>query len=308
MRRIAFVSTNDWIPWGGSEVFWSELAKLLAQRGYDVAYSVKRWEPVPEHIRHLQHIGATGFLRSEEWQSLGRWKRVVNRFLPFQYQFKPDHLRPHKILTEFRPDLVFLSLGDHNASVDWMEECFRLGIPYALIVQLVKEAACPYEMADRYYSRIRCGYLNARRVLCTSLDNIRILEKQFATRLENSELIYNPIKRLSRSVSYPEQATYGIAVVASLNYNHKGQDVLFEALRGDRWRNRPVEFNLYGEGPHAQVLKTLRDHWRLENVHLRGFQSLESIWGSNHIFLLPSRMEGLSLAFLEAMNCAVRPS
>jgi glycosyltransferase involved in cell wall biosynthesis len=304
MSRIAFVSTNDWVPWGGSEVFWSELAKLLAQRGHEIAFSVQRWDPVPGHIRHLLDIGAAGFWRSQEWQILARWKYAVNRLPPRKYQFKPDHRQPYRILSEFRPDLVFLSLGDHNSSVEWMEECLRLGIPYVLVVQLVKDGSYPYEMAERHYSRLRHGYLSARRVLCTSRDNEYILEKQFATRLENTELIYNPIRRLPRAVRYPERATYGVAVVARLDCNHKGQEVLFEVLRGERWRDRPVEFNLYGDGPHAQMLSDLRDYWRLENVHLRGFQTLESIWERNHILLLPSRSEGLSLAFLEAMSCA----
>ena len=91
-------------------------------------------------------------------------------------------------------------------------------------------------------------------------------------------------------------------MVASLNINHKGQDILFEVLRQEQWRSRPVHVNLYGNGPHEKILKELAHYWSLDNVTFCGHQAIESIWSRNEILILPSRMEGLSLALLEAMK------
>jgi glycosyltransferase involved in cell wall biosynthesis len=41
-----------------------------------------------------------------------------------------------------------------------------------------------------------------------------------------------------------------------------------------------------------------------ERVDFAGYVPVEEIWASNHILVLPSRYEGLSLAMVEAMMCA----
>jgi glycosyltransferase involved in cell wall biosynthesis len=61
---------------------------------------------------------------------------------------------------------------------------------------------------------------------------------------------------------------------------------------------------LYGNGVNAKTLARLKELWNLEMVEFAGFVSNpEDIWTTEHILVLPSRVEGLPLAVVEAMLC-----
>jgi len=95
-------------------------------------------------------------------------------------------------------------------------------------------------------------------------------------------------------------------MVANLDINHKGHDLLFHVLRQPKWAARPLRVNIYGTGIHSELLRNLAEWWELsQTVQFMGFESsVEAIWSVNHGLVLPSRMEGLSLALLESMAAA----
>jgi len=39
MPKFLFIATNEWVPWGGSELLWSSAAERLARRGMEVRVS-----------------------------------------------------------------------------------------------------------------------------------------------------------------------------------------------------------------------------------------------------------------------------
>lgn len=54
-----------------------------------------------------------------------------------------------------------------------------------------------------------------------------------------------------------------------------------------------------------QVLERLSQKLGLtDRVVFAGFSSVEEIWATNHVLVMPSRYEGLPLAMVEAMLCA----
>lgn len=60
--------------------------------------------------------------------------------------------------------------------------------------------------------------------------------------------------------------------------------------------------NFYGTGPDNEYLHDLVRYLKLEKfVHFHGQQTVENIWGRNHVLLLPSNSEGTSLSIIEAM-------
>ncbi len=63
---------------------------------------------------------------------------------------------------------------------------------------------------------------------------------------------------------------------------------------------------LYGKGNMRNLLERLLARFGLsERVTFAGFvNSIEDIWASNHVLVMPSRLEGLPLAMVEAMLCA----
>ncbi len=298
MKNIIFISDNDHVPWGGSEVLWTEIAsRILSAESYEVGISPRKWRNQHPRITALLDSRAQDFRRTGD-RPVPTLKKIANRLLPWKMQWKPQK-EDRLILKKAAPDFAVLSLGDHNSGVAWMKLFRELDIPYALIVQLVKEGHIP-SSDEQYYFDLKRGYQRAKKVLCVSKDNRHLLEKQFATCLPNTITIHNPIPDTSDIPEFPELGTANLAVVASLNVNHKGQDVLLDVLRQDKWKARDLSVNFYGTGPHERMLRELAAHWDITNISFEGHKSIKEIWSRNHIFLLPSRMEGLSLAFLEA--------
>ena len=111
--------------------------------------------------------------------------------------------------------------------------------------------------------------------------------------------------RLNASLTWPEKDDpWKLACVARLDPAAKGQDTLFQILALPQWRQRPVELNLYGQGPGEPILRKIISMLALTSVHFRGhLADVASIWDQNHILVLPSRYEGLPIALVEAMWC-----
>lgn len=87
----------------------------------------------------------------------------------------------------------------------------------------------------------------------------------------------------------------------------KGRDLLFEALSGPLWAARPWRLSPYGEGLKRNGLERLAQRLGISDRVAFGFMPVEEIWARNHVLVMPSRLEGLPLAMVEAMLCG-RPA
>ena len=160
------------------------------------------------------------------------------------------------------------------------------------------------DLAQRYRevlpAALRCYFV--------SKANLSLAEKQIGARLSNAEIVWNPF-----NINYdvvPAWPTLGreseirFACIGRLHPPSKGQDILFEALAGKPWLDRPWRLCLYGEGPMRQGLVRLAKHLGIsDRVMFEGYRPVEQIWASNHVLVMPSRYEGLPLAIVEAMLC-----
>src|SRR5262249_55981873 len=127
--------------------------------------------------------------------------------------------------------------------------------------------------------------------------------------LSNAEVVWNPFNiDYHAAPSWPKSGENGelrLACVARLHPPSKGQDILFEALATPQWASRPWRLYLYGEGPMRNLLERLAQRSGLsDRVVFAGYKTVEEIWASNHVLVMPSRYEGLPLAIVEAMLCA----
>lgn len=302
MKTIAFITTNDWVSWGGSEVLWSRTAALMAgEQKTQVLVSIKEWTETPEHIKKLEAVGAKIFFRKKA-NRLPFQQRLMNRFLPGRFQFHLES-NPYSILDD-RPYLAVLSLGDHNEGFNWSAECRKRNIPYVLIVQLVKEGQL---YADGYAADlIRESYIKSLRNYFVSKNNLELVEKQIPGKLPNSEVIFNPFQ-VDFQVDLPyasDKNIVSVACVASLNSGHKGQEILFEVFNMPKWRERNIELNLYGGGPHKKYFSDLKAYLKLDKVNFKGYSgNIQEAWKENQALIMASRMEGLPLALVEAMVC-----
>lgn len=311
MAKIVFISDNDRSPWGGSEVLWSQTASYLAQNtNHDIVIFAKYWQDEPIHYQQMRQAGCSRIVyRTKIINRLGIFKQPLVKIIPqvIQKQYQASialalDLRLWKsFLQRELPDLIILSVGGHNSGYLWTEIARNLTIPYALIVQLVKESVIP---PDNILDRVNNHYLNAKQIYCVSKQNQRLLQIQCTNPLTNSSVVFNPIPTIKETIPYPNNDNgYSLACVASLTIIHKAQDILLQVLAMNKWKQRNLRLNLYGSGVNEKYLRKLSKFLSLQNINFCGFiEDKSKIWEVNHALILPSKMEGMSLALLEAMN------
>jgi glycosyltransferase involved in cell wall biosynthesis len=296
--RFAFVSTMaDW-AWGGSEELWSQTAVQLKRAGHDVQASVAYRPRLSDKITLLAKQG----IRLEIYPSyrIGMARRIWNK-LTLRYR------RSYGRMKRFKPDLVIISQGHNSGGLNWAKICREASVPYVLIVHCNSEH---WWFEDREVEEAAASYKSAQKVFCVSRSNLNLLRMQLGDPMQNGEIVWNPYKVSAESIpAWPvENGRWRLACVARLDPAAKGQELLLQVLARPEWRARPIELNVFGEGPHEFALRRLAGMLQLNDVHFHGQVSdIKAIWEQNHLLVLPSRYEGLPLVLVEAMWCG-RPA
>lgn len=288
-QRIAFISTMNGEPWGGSEELWSQSAGRLLGEGWDVSVRVRRWENEPSKIQSLRKGGAR--IVHEDWvPPRSIVERVRRRLHPAQaFQW----------LDQFAPELAVISQGANWEGYEWGEICSARNIPYVLVSQ----SAMPWFWPpDSVLTRVREAHRRAKACYFVSNANRELTETQLAMRLNNAEVIRNPFGvAYQQPQKWPASSEWRFACVAALEPRQKAQELLFSVLQSPQWSSRPAKVTLYGRGSFERGLRGLASQMQLSMVDFAGFVAPTEIWSKNHILVLTSRHEGLPLALVEAM-------
>jgi glycosyltransferase involved in cell wall biosynthesis len=282
---ILFVSTMEGAPWGGSEQLWRDAAIRLGTQGYEVSVSAKAWSPPPREWAGLEEAGVRLLLRD----------RVGD----------PAYGRHYKSLLSARPEAVVISAGDNGLSgVHLMELFGAAGIPYIVVCH----GSVLFWPADEILERARRAFERAHKMLFVSRRNQAYTELMIGTALPNAGTVRSPVSiPYDVRLPWPENSVVHMACVGRLDPTVKGQDLLFQVLKSDRWKRRPLRVSLYGTGPNEASLRRLKTLFDLPMVHFAGVADPQEIWRREQILVLPSRSEGLPLVLVEAM-LAARPA
>ncbi|OUL31379.1 glycosyltransferase family 4 protein [Nostoc sp. 106C] len=293
MKKIAFVSTNDITPWAGSEELWSQTAIRMASQDFVIAVNIKGWNTPSKKIQEFEEANCIVVQRLD-----------YNSNFIYKLAFKTfKHELFFKWLDKFKPDLVVISQGCNYEDKGWMKACLKRKVPYAVIVNAAGDNYWP---SDDLAAKTSEVYQNAETCFFVSQRNLELTVTQLATELPNAKVVRNPYKvSYDIAPSWPQdQDVLKLACVGRLDPHCKGQDILFKVLRSEKWRNRPIEVTILGNGYQKNTLRRLKDLWSLDNVKFGGFiDNVEAIWANHHALVLPSRIEGLPLAIVEAMLC-----
>jgi glycosyltransferase involved in cell wall biosynthesis len=189
--------------------------------------------------------------------------------------------------------------------VDLLELCIDQRTPFVTIFQANTEWFWP---PDDLAARYRAALAAAEKCYFVSHANRRLSEKQIGCELLNAEVVWNPVNvAIDAAPAWPvmgPEGEYRLACVARLDPRAKGQDILLEALARPSWIARSWRLALYGEGPMRDSLERLVRRLGLaDRVIFTAHLGVEDIWASNHVLIMPSRLEGLPLAVVEAMLC-----
>jgi glycosyltransferase involved in cell wall biosynthesis len=295
VRKLFFISTNE--IWSGSEELWFACAIRHLNNGDQIGLATKY---DPEKIQSIKqsvlHISL-----SSRFKALNSLQRLTNKF--FKVYKQSDILE--RELLKFAPNLVVVSQGNNVSSLDIIELCIRKSFKFVTITQLVAEVHWLW-VNEALRQRLISAYKNSIKNYFVSEANKNLHELMVGKAFANNEIIFNPvINCATHDLKYPDFSMgFSVAFVGRLEFFHKGLDVLLSVLMLQKWKDRPITFNFYGEGPHSIILRDVL-HWKdIKNAKVHGYEAdKESIWLLNHILILPSRMEGQSLSLLEALAC-----
>jgi glycosyltransferase involved in cell wall biosynthesis len=184
--------------------------------------------------------------------------------------------------------------------LNFAQDCIAVGAPYVIIAQKAVDFFWP--QPNQRPGMVRALTL-ARKCFFVSRHNRELTEEQFGVRLNNTQLIFNPVDRGGGPVAYPAgTSVYRLACIGRLFVLDKGQDILIRLLARPKWRERPVELTFIGSGVDREGLEGMARMYGLTNIHFAGQRSdMRECWREFHALALPSRSEGLPLVVLEAM-------
>ncbi|MFQ3589639.1 MAG: glycosyltransferase family 4 protein [Chloracidobacterium sp.] len=304
--NIAFISTMEGSPWGGSEELWSRAARHLLEAGWEVHANVKYWPTPAPAIEALAAVGIqVAFRRLDRYKKL---QSLLHRLGGGGY-VPPVHLASRRWLERVRPAAVVISQGANfdEWSLFFAEECHRLARPYAILTQANSLLWMP---SDALVAPVTRMFTQAARAYFVSEGNRQLLEKQIGQPLGNAEVIFNPfnVDAEARPPWPDTDCPLRLGCVARMEPSAKGQDILLETLALPKWRAREVRVTLAGTGPWEGGLRRYAEQLGLASVHFAGFVSdMATFWREHHALVLPSRHEGMPLALIEAMLCG-RPA
>ena len=300
-KPILFVSSVNDTPWGGAEELWSRAALDLAADGFPVSASVVAWSPPHPRILDLIERGIEVWHRPTRYPLRKRaWRHLRAP------QKSPTTLEVERLISVRSPKFVVISDGAPFPPLDLLEMCVTKRLRFVIIVQCNQYFWWP---ADDLAGRYRTALAAAQRCYFVSDANRSIAEKQVGCELPNAEVVHNPFNvDFNASPPWPAFGRDGelrFACVGRLDAPGKGQDILFEVLAGPAWATRNWRLHLYGNGENRGGLERWAHRLGLaDRVVFEGHVAdVEKIWSLNHVLVMPSRIEGLPLAAIEAMLC-----
>lgn len=291
-------------PWGGSEELWYQMAKAARNVGVEVIHV--GYEQPQKHFKLLEleglgvkHIDRPGWIPPS---ALG-----LNLTLYLGRNFIRKKLAsPIKKLFRLKPDLVLYngtcySVAAEKELIHWIK---RTQTPFFILGELNDETIRHITMAQT--ARIIEAYRLCRKVFFVSERNLGVAERHLCCKIPNGLVVRNPVN-LTSLKSIPFIATDGViqmALVGNLVTVHKGQDILLEALAKTTLHRRWV-LNIYGKGYDQEYLQKLAAFLQIDDkVIFHGtVKDVREIWKKNHVLLMPSHIEGMPLALVEAMIC-----
>ena len=136
--------------------------------------------------------------------------------------------------------------------------------------------------------------------------NRRLTRTQYVADLTHSEIVRNPFGvDYEIRLPWPEKTgPWRIAFVGRLEPEAKGCDLLLDVLSAEKWRKRDLIVSFLGAGRSADSVKAYAELLQLPKVRFQGYvANVADIWKENQLLVLPSRLEGLPIAIVEAMLC-----
>jgi glycosyltransferase involved in cell wall biosynthesis len=129
--------------------------------------------------------------------------------------------------------------------------------------------------------------------------------------IELDSCLVQPAARAHQQRSYERRTGehFRLIFVGSLSQRYKGLHVLLEAVRICQSQGLPLELVILGDGHYRSEYEKLADSLATQNVNFRGYlrhgQNIYRELSEADLFIMPSFVEGLPRAMIEAMACGL---
>ena len=301
-KRFVFISSCP-EAWGGSEELWASAARILATKG-QVVRAFKTLV-VEQHTRILELQSSGVPVLDIHRLHFLRHLNYLNRITPGRQLFPKDAVNYllARQLRQLQPDLVVISQGENFDGLKYAEICFRNNFPYVIVSQKAVDYYWPH---DKLRPLMREVFRSAKRCFFVSNHNLSLTEAQIGEKLENAEVVRNPYCAVVPTPLpwFGTGECFRLACVARLFIWDKGQDILLRVLAQEKWKQRNLHVDFFGQGIHREGLIGMAKLLGVVNVSFPGFkEDIVDVWQSHQALILPSRCEGLPLALVEAMMC-----
>lgn len=298
-KKLLFITSNDDVPWGGSEELWYKTALHAIKIGHQVAICCK-WQPLPNKLEVLTNYPNCKIIIKERSKSI--LLNTLNRFLPSRYHLKEISEKYLDEIINWQSDCLIISQGNNYDGLNLMQFSKQHHIPYFTISQAVYEGIWPNTVKAE---EMLMAFNNALNNYFVSKANLNTTVLQVGANIKHAKVVFNPFNvAYHTEIPYPNSSkTLKLACVARFEFYAKGQDIILQTLSLDKWRNRNIEVHFFGNGENKLGIEKLIKHFNLQNAFIEPFTETTEIWKNHHALLLTSRFEGLPLALVEAMIC-----
>jgi len=300
---IAFISIIRDV-WGGSEELWAACAKEALLKKHKVIISAYDCGVISSKTQELIDKGAIlekriGTIRKEA----GFLGYMQKRFLRI---YQKTLGNPFHSLFKYEPSIILYIGTGNSIAYDFklLHLIKKKKTNFFINVQLGSEGY--KELSEKEISVIDEGYQSCKRIFFVSKRNQMVTETLLNRMIENGVVVRNPVNISSvELIPFPSNVNIQLAMVGNLRVVHKGQDIVLEILSSAIWKQRNWHLNIYGSGEDENYLQDLVSHYQLtDKVTFHGkVNDIRGVWEKNHILLMPSHMEGMPLAVVEAMLC-----
>jgi len=290
--------------WGGSEELWFAMAKQAIAEGHMVMHMSFDFDQLHPRMAELQQMGVLLFQRPGYYPpGISPRERAVRMGINF---IRKKIRNPFSVLFSQQPDVVLYngtcySIADEKLLLSSLStykgRWFILG-------HFNNEQDRGFGQQDR--DVILSAYDRARRVFFVAERSRNTARRQLYRDIPNSEVLRNPVNMKDlMPIAFPTGTTVHWATVGNLLTVHKGQDILLSVLQAPKWKERDWILNIYGDGADREYLQELTTYYDLPSkVIFHGkVDDIRKVWQDNQALLMPSHMEGMPLAIVEAMLC-----
>ncbi len=301
--RICII-TNIFDSWGGSEELWAAMALKAIESGNQLMVSY--FDSGPLHPKMNKVINAGCICKGRR----GYVKPGLNIFKRILKKIKIQILNyldsPYKAVRKFNPEIIIHNGSSYQFCQDKLFFTFIKNKTYSLIIlnHIIPDNIRNISQIERDRA---IQLLNVSKInFFVSKRNLTTAERQLVFKISNAEIIRNPVNiSFPKYLPYPASEVYTFAVIGNLLVNHKGQDILLQALSMQTWKNENWNLNIFGSGLDSEYIQQLITFYGLNGkVKIAGrTEDIESVWSTHHLLIMPSIMEGTPLAMVEAMLC-----